>query len=67
MAICNTKTLMVKKLLGYFMKKNYKRTDSLQVKKKGNKLNVKFVMVIQDDNSFINWIDEKRYPLPRTR
>ena len=33
MAICNTKTLMVKKLLGYFMKKNYKRTDSLQVKK----------------------------------
>ena len=54
--------LMVKKLLEPFMKKNCKRQNQKEfriekvIKKKGNKLYVKWKGY---DNSFNSWIDKK--------
>ena len=61
---------MLKKLLGYFMKKLQKKRQIKQfpgeklIKKKANKLCVSWK---DDDNSFIRWINEKRYLLTRPR
>ena len=54
--------VMVKKLLEHFMKKNCKKKDQKEfriekvIKKKGNKLYVKWKVY---DNSFNSWIDKK--------
>ena len=50
---------MVKKLLKHFMKKNYKKQEfriEKVIKRKGNKLYVKWKGY---DNSFNSWIDKK--------
>ena len=57
---------MVKKLVGYFMKKNYEETNQKEfrtekvIKKKCDKLYVKWKGC---DNSFDIWIDKKKYSI----
>ena len=57
---------MVKKLVGYFMKKNYEKTNQKEfrtekvIKKKCDKLYVKWKGC---DNSFDIWIDKKKFSI----
>ena len=57
---------MVKKLVGYFMKKNYEETNQKEfrtekvIKKKCDKLYVKWKRC---DNSFDIWIDKKKFSI----
>ena len=57
---------MVKKLVGYFMKKNYEETNQKEfrtekvIKKKCDKLYVKWKGC---DNSFDIWIDKKKFSI----
>ena len=57
---------MVKKLVEYFMKKNYKKTNQKEfrtekvIKKKCDKLYVKWKGC---DNSFDIWIDKKKFSI----
>ena len=52
---------MVKKLLGHFMKKNYKRiiNKNLELKKYLKERVINYMSNEKDDNSFNSWINQK--------